>query len=160
MCFRIRFVPLTGCFKTDRKSGYSHSSPFFIWSDVTWSDLSPVTHQSLYCCFLDSWLLYWFRGWQLIIGFRCFARSYFSYIPVEASFLTVSCRHEFYRYRACTSLSELRSCVNVEVAVLGSPSLIVLMVSVDVKKHWTWTCNFLSSGAVWKSRWSSWVPRP
>ena len=31
--------------------------------------------------------------------------------------------------------SELRSCVNVEEAVLGSPSLIVLMVSVDVKQH-------------------------
>ena len=31
--------------------------------------------------------------------------------------------------------SELRSCVKVEVAVLGSPSLIVLMVSVDVKQH-------------------------
>ena len=31
------------------------------------------------------------------------------------------------------------SCVKVEVAVLGSLSLIVLMVSVDVKQHWTWT---------------------
>ena len=31
-------------------------------------------------------------------------------------------------------LSELRSCVEVEVAVLGSPSLIVLMASVDVKQ--------------------------
>ena len=31
--------------------------------------------------------------------------------------------------------SELRSCVKVEVAVLGSPSLIVLIVSVDVKQH-------------------------
>ena len=31
--------------------------------------------------------------------------------------------------------SELRSCVKVEVAVLGSPSLIVLMVSVDVKQQ-------------------------
>ena len=30
---------------------------------------------------------------------------------------------------------ELRSCVKVEVAVLGSPSLIVLTVSVDVKQH-------------------------
>ena len=29
----------------------------------------------------------------------------------------------------------LRSCVKVEVAVLGSPSVIVLMVSVDVKQH-------------------------
>ena len=32
--------------------------------------------------------------------------------------------------------SELRSCVKVEVAVLGSPSVIVLMVSVDVKQYW------------------------
>ena len=32
--------------------------------------------------------------------------------------------------------SELKSCVNVEVAVLSSPSLIVLMVSVDVKQHY------------------------
>ena len=34
--------------------------------------------------------------------------------------------------------TELRSCVAVELAVLGSPSLIVLMVSVDVKQHGTW----------------------
>ena len=31
------------------------------------------------------------------------------------------------------SLSELRSCMKVEVAILGSPSIIVLMVSVDIK---------------------------
>ena len=31
--------------------------------------------------------------------------------------------------------SELRRCVKVEVAVPGSPSPIVLMVSVDVKQH-------------------------
>ena len=31
--------------------------------------------------------------------------------------------------------SELRSCVKVEVAVLGSPSQIGIMVSVDVKQH-------------------------
>ena len=31
--------------------------------------------------------------------------------------------------------SELRTCVKVEVAVLGSLSLIVLMASVDVKRH-------------------------
>ena len=33
------------------------------------------------------------------------------------------------------AFSELRSCVEVEVEVLGSPSLIVLVVSVDVKQH-------------------------
>ena len=33
-------------------------------------------------------------------------------------------------------ISELRSCVKVEVSVLGSPSLIILnIVSVDVKQH-------------------------
>ena len=32
-------------------------------------------------------------------------------------------------------ISELKSCVKVEVAVLDSPSLIVLVVSVDVKQH-------------------------
>ena len=32
-------------------------------------------------------------------------------------------------------ISELRSCMKVQVDVLGSPSLIVLMVSVDVKRH-------------------------
>ena len=41
-------------------------------------------------------------------------------------------------YILCVDLkphTELRSCVKVEVAVLGSPSLIVLKVSVDVKQH-------------------------
>ena len=33
------------------------------------------------------------------------------------------------------SISELRSCVKVEVAVLESPSLINLMVSVDIKQY-------------------------
>ena len=32
-------------------------------------------------------------------------------------------------------VSEFRSCVKVEVAVLGSPSLKVFVVSVDVKQH-------------------------
>ena len=33
------------------------------------------------------------------------------------------------------SISELRSCVKVEVVVLGSPSLIIRTVFVDVKQH-------------------------
>ena len=35
----------------------------------------------------------------------------------------------------CRQSSELRICVKVEVDVLDSPSLIVLIVSVDVKQH-------------------------
>ena len=34
-----------------------------------------------------------------------------------------------------TLTGESKSCVKVDVAVLGSPSLISLMVSVDVKQH-------------------------
>ena len=34
--------------------------------------------------------------------------------------------------------AELRSCVKVEVAVVGSPSLLSLIVSVDVKQHRNW----------------------
>ena len=44
---------------------------------------------------------------------------------------TVAINH----YKLCRAVSELGSCVNVEVAVLGSPSLIVPTVSVDVKQH-------------------------
>ena len=39
------------------------------------------------------------------------------------------------REEAIKTASELRSCVKVAVAVLGSLSLIALMVSVDVKQH-------------------------
>ena len=48
------------------------------------------------------------------------------------------CGHHHDLYKAKWTIvisSELRSCVKVEVDVLGSPSLIVLMVSVDVKQH-------------------------
>ena len=37
--------------------------------------------------------------------------------------------------REMRETAELRSCVKVEVDVLGSPSLISLMVSADVKQH-------------------------
>ena len=38
---------------------------------------------------------------------------------------------------AATEIPEFRSRVKVEAGVLGSPTLIVLTVSVDVKQHWT-----------------------
>ena len=38
-------------------------------------------------------------------------------------------------YALQSSMSELRSCVKVEVDVLSSPSIIVRTVSVDVKQH-------------------------
>ena len=48
--------------------------------------------------------------------------------------VAVGCSYVLYVYSAPFG-PQPRSCVKVEVAVLGSPSLIVLMVSVDVKKH-------------------------
>ena len=58
---------------------------------------------------------------------------------------------------AC-AVSEFRSCAKVKVDVLGSPSLIVLTVSVDVKQHWTVVSQ--SSELCTMSRWTSWSPRP
>ena len=45
------------------------------------------------------------------------------------------CGHEATLNMNKVKHSELRSCVKDEVDVLGSPSLIVLMVSVDVKQR-------------------------
>ena len=42
-------------------------------------------------------------------------------------------------YTGMKLFTEFRSCVKVQLAVLGSPSLIVPTVSVDVKQQWTWT---------------------
>ena len=44
-------------------------------------------------------------------------------------------RHELSAGELSSGLSEFRSCAKVEVAVLGSPSLIVLMVSVRLKQY-------------------------
>ena len=44
-------------------------------------------------------------------------------------------RETYFTCNALLHCAEFRSCVKAEVAVLGSPSLIVLMVSVDVKQH-------------------------
>ena len=47
--------------------------------------------------------------------------------------------------------SELRSCVKVEVAVLGWPSLIVRTVSVDVMHHQRKHSELCESGGQWLS---------
>ena len=98
--------------------------------------------------------------------------------------LTGSDKH----WRSLTGHLRVRSCVNVEVSVLGSPCLIALMVSVDVKLFFFKDVQDLCEsrggrpglpvhnspyglwmqrntwrrclGAVWKWRWPSWAPRP
>ena len=47
----------------------------------------------------------------------------------------VACKPIIRSITPLLTFSELRSCVKVEVHVLGSPSLIFLMVSGDVKQH-------------------------
>ena len=56
-----------------------------------------------------------------------------SHVGVKHPVIHSGLRHYSYTL-VSLARSELRSCVKVEVAVLGSPSLIIL-VSVDVKQH-------------------------
>ena len=49
--------------------------------------------------------------------------------------MTVSINHNFRRELGQPKPVELKSCVKVKVAVLGSPSVIFFIVSVDVKQH-------------------------
>ena len=53
--------------------------------------------------------------------------------------LSLSLTHTHTHIHTKESTSELRSCRKGKVAILGSPSLKVCSVSVDVKQHWTWT---------------------
>ena len=62
----------------------------------------------------------------------------------QATFLIIEpCNFKYvagmFRTHSQRKPTELRSCVKVEVDVLGSPSLTVPTVSVDVKQHWTVT---------------------
>ena len=58
--------------------------------------------------------------------------SRFVVVVVVVVFVIFSCRSAKSLFLL---FSELRGCVKVEVAILGSLSLISLMVSVDVKQH-------------------------
>ena len=55
-------------------------------------------------------------------------------LPVPSLMVSVDVKHHE-RRRRCIHFRTHGSCVGVEVAVLGSPSLIVRTVSVDVKQH-------------------------
>ena len=60
-----------------------------------------------------------------------------------------------------TTKVQLRNCVKVEVEVLGSPSLTVPTVSVDVKQQvkktcWVWTDHWSPFGMVSCVRWTYW----
>ena len=82
---------------------------------------------------------FWTKGRE--IEWETLSLSYdygYYFIPINRASDASSVRFPF---KSCVlnahCLPELRSCVKVEVAVLGSPSLTVLTVSVDVKQHWT-----------------------
>ena len=51
----------------------------------------------------------------------------------KGELLRLTMNHNF--LLGCDPITEFRSCVKVEVAVLGSQSLTVLMASVDVQQH-------------------------
>ena len=58
-------------------------------------------------------------------------KSFLLYPSLISLIVSVEVKHHVYFY----SWPEFRSDVKVDVAVLGSPSLIVHTVSVDVKQH-------------------------
>ena len=75
--------------------------------------------------------------WSLNVSFyfntqRCFVPTQFTRMN---DWLWVNIFHISRRVVLYWETSELGGCVKVEVAVLGSPSLISLMVSVDVKQR-------------------------
>ena len=85
---------------------------------------------------------------QQAISEGCFAPPIWSVISLHSGMSRVVHPQEFskvvestsssecsYQEHPLTSLTELRSCVKVQVAVLGSPSLIVFLVSVDIKSE-------------------------
>ena len=62
-------------------------------------------------------------------------QSYFVSIHSATCKILVMKIHRLCNHRAVHVYTEPRGCVKVEVAVLGSPSLIVLMVSAGVNQH-------------------------
>ena len=90
--------------------------------------------------------------WRSLIVLRCdpllvdgmVRSSYFYFWLHLVNLLRVHYGHDrrethvpYRRADLVDSATQLRRCVKVEVAFLISPSLTILMVSVDVKKHWT-----------------------
>ena len=104
--------------------GHGESSTiflFFLWSE------------SGYSCGLEA---------ALVITFvKCFTNLVSDYLNIVTYIcllfsLSLSLLFFFFSFFLSFAIgSALRSCLKVEVAVLGSPSLIVLVISVDVKQH-------------------------
>ena len=119
------------------------------------SVVQAVTREAVVCIITEVW------GWQAVFKPR-FPASFLlqeGCKPMLGVLVVAKIVYNIYTIFGCRLQSELSSCVKVEVAVLGSQSLIVLMASVNAKQYWTWTLVAgQSSGAVWKSRWPSWAP--
>ena len=103
---------------------------------------------AVFCCccllLLSFVICLWFVCFLFVVGFfACLLLLLLSLFFVLLGFVFL---HAVISYRSVIAEKfinevisfrrpELRSCVKVEVAVLGSPSLMVFVVSVDVKKH-------------------------
>ena len=112
------------------KSGIyiSISIPTSQLDTVIWP--SSINHSFVLCLFVrpSVWLSRCLSGH---VSCTCNVRNASGHAPESSRFIT--------RIKSTGkgSTAEIRSCVEVEVAVLRSPSLIVRTVFVDVKQHWT-----------------------
>ena len=74
----------------------------------------------------------------LLMGLFCVQHTYLNRQKFHAPSLINPVMRFLWMFLSLTkeyACSELRSCVKVEVDVLGCQSLVVLMASVDVKQH-------------------------
>jgi len=79
------------------------------------------------------------RGYQTLLVTLCSQKER-GYQPL----LVTLCSQKERGYQTLIvilSCLDLRSCGNVEVDILGSQSLIVLLVPVDIKQHWMNNCH-------------------
>ena len=91
--------------------------------------LSPCQHSFL----LLLLLLILFCWGFLFFCYCCFYLFVCSFTSSSNCYCRFS--HVFVCFVFCQHHADLRNCVKVEVAVLGSPPVIVLLVSVDVKQY-------------------------
>ena len=73
-------------------------------------------------------------GGSVAIGISSPSLPHF-HTPFSQSLIGLIVSADVKQHVYITNAAELRSCVKVQVAVLGSPSLMILTVSVDVKQH-------------------------
>ena len=88
----------------------------------------------MYSVWLKRWLEVFPRDQILILRNEDYSADTATHLVQVFRFLELG-EYIAYCSASCVPRLQFRSCVKVEVAVLGSPSLVVCRVSVDVRHH-------------------------